>query len=390
MTTKKKVRSKSVAVASRAETLPLSTELLVSELSALIDGARNRAVTVANATLTTLYWQLGRRVRQELLSNERAAYGKRVVADVADELATAYGRSFSEKNLRRMMRFAEVFPEFEIVASLMRQLSWTHFILLMPLADPLARQFYAEMARVEKWSVRVLQLKIDGMLYERTALSKQPAELIRKELDALGAKDEMSSAFVLKDPYLLDFLELADTYSERDLESAILREIERFLLELGAGFTFVERQKRIILDGDDFYIDLLFYHRDLQRLVVIELKIGDFKPAYVGQLELYLRWLDKHERKAHEGSPLGIILCAGKKAETVRYLDLDARDIHVAEYLTKLPARAVLEARLHQAIQTAQSRIFPAVNEIKAASTAKKANSKKKATRGAKKNEAAK
>jgi predicted nuclease of restriction endonuclease-like (RecB) superfamily len=364
-------------------TSALGTKLLVSELSALIDGARNRAVTVANATLTTLHWQLGHRVRQEVLSNERAAYGKRVVAEVAAELATTYGRSFSEKNLRRMMRFAEVFPDFEIVASLMRQLSWTHFILLMPLADPLARQFYAEMARVEKWSVRVLQLKLDGMLYERTALSKKPEELIRKELDALGAKDEMSTAFVLKDPYLLDFLELAETYSERDLESAILREIERFLLELGAGFTFVERQKRIILDGDDFYIDLLFYHRDLQRLVVIELKIGDFKPAYVGQLELYLRWLDKHERKAHEGSPLGIILCAGKKAETVRYLDLDARDIHVAEYLTKLPARSVLEARLHQAIITAQSRIFPAANEPKAASTAKKASSTKKTSRKA-------
>ncbi len=195
------------------------------------------------------------------------------------------------------------------------------------------------------------------MLYERTALSKKPEDLIRKELATLRERDQLTPALVFRDPYMLDFLELADTYSEKDLESAILREIEHFLLELGAGFSFVERQKRIILDGDDYYVDLLFFHRRMRRLVAIELKIGDFKPADSGQMELYLRWLDRHDRQPGEAPPLGIILCAGKKRETVEYLDLDTRGIHVAEYLTDLPPREFLEERLHRAIEAARSRL---------------------------------
>jgi predicted nuclease of restriction endonuclease-like (RecB) superfamily len=195
------------------------------------------------------------------------------------------------------------------------------------------------------------------MLYERTALSKKPENLIRRELAALREKGEVSPALVLQDPYMLDFLQLADTYSEKDLESAILREIERVLLELGAGFAFIERQKRMTFDGDDYYLDLLFFHRRMRRLIAIELKIGDFKPADSGQMELYLRWLDRHERQPLEKAPLGIVLCAGKKRETVEYLDLDARGIHVAEYLTELPPREVLEARLRRAIEAAHSRL---------------------------------
>jgi predicted nuclease of restriction endonuclease-like (RecB) superfamily len=236
-------------------------------------------------------------------------------------------------------------------------LGWAHFKVLIPLKDGLKREFYAEMCRVEGWSTRQLVERIDSMLYERTALSKKPELLIRKELAALRDDGELSPALVLRDPYMLDFLELADTYSEKDLESAILRDIERFLLELGAGFAFVERQKRITVDGDDYYIDLLFFHRRMRRLVVFELKIGDFKPADAGQIELYLRWLDRHERQPGEEAPLGVILCAGKKRETAHYLDLDARGIHVAEYLTDLPPREVLQERLHRAIASARERL---------------------------------
>lgn len=231
------------------------------------------------------------------------------------------------------------------------------YTLLFPIKDPLKRDFYAEMCRIEGWSTRELRRKIDGMLYERTALSKKPEELIRKELAALRDKDELTPALVFRDPYMLDFLELADTYSEKDLESAILREIEQFLLELGAGFAFVERQKRITLDGDDYYVDLLFFHRRMRRLVAIELKIGDFKPADSGQVALYLRWLDRHERQPGEEAPIAIILCAGKKRETVEYLDLDRRGIHVAEYLTELPPREVLQKRFHEAIAAARARV---------------------------------
>lgn len=330
---------------------------LVRDLGQMIESARRQVAAAANAALTTLYWQLGHRVLTEVLQGKRAEYGAQIVAAVGRQLEARHGRGFGEKNLRRMVQFAEVFPSAEIVAALLRQLGWTHFTLLIPIEDPLKRGFYAEMCRIEGWSTRMLRRKIDGMLYERTALSKKPEELIRKELAVLREKDELTPALVFRDPYMLDFLELADTYSEKDLESAILREIEHFLLEFGAGFAFVERQKRITLDGDDYYVDLLFFHRRMRRLVAIELKIGDFKPADAGQMELYLRWLDRHERQSSEAPPLGIILCAGKKRETVEYLDLDSRGIHVAEYLTDLPPRKVLEERLHRAIEAARSRL---------------------------------
>jgi predicted nuclease of restriction endonuclease-like (RecB) superfamily len=331
---------------------------LVGDLGRMIEEARQQVAVAANAALTTLYWQLGQRVRTEILGGQRAEYGEQIVAAVGRELEGRYGRGFGEKNLRRMVQFAAVFPDTQIVAALRRQLAWAHFKLLIPLKNTLQREFYAEMCRLERWSTRELAQKIDGMLYERTALSKKPEKLIRQELAALREKSELTPALVFQDPYMLDFLELADTYNEKDLESAILRDIERFLLELGAGFAFVERQKRITLDGDDYYIDLLFFHRRMRRLVAIELKIGDFKPAYSGQMELYLRWLDRHERQRSEQAPLGIILCAGKKRETVEYLDLDARGIHVAEYLTDLPPRELLEERLHRAIEAARDRLL--------------------------------
>ena len=335
----------------------LEVSTLVRDLGSMIDAARKQVAVTANAALTTLYWQMGHRVRTEILDGQRAEYGAQIVAAVGRHLEARYGRGFGEKNLRRMVQFATVFPEAEIVATLRRQLTWAHFKLLIPLEDSLQREFYAEMCRVEGWSTRALAQKIDSVLFERTALSKKPEALIRKELSALREKGELTPALVFRDPYMLDFLELADTYSEKDLESAILREIERFLLELGAGFAFVERQKRITLDGDDYYLDLLFFHRRMQRLVAIELKLGDFKPADSGQMELYLRWLDRHERQSSEQAPIGIILCAGKKRETVEYLDLDARGIHVAEYLTELPPREVLEDRLHRAIKAARNRL---------------------------------
>jgi predicted nuclease of restriction endonuclease-like (RecB) superfamily len=236
-------------------------------------------------------------------------------------------------------------------------LTWTHFVALIPIKDVLAREFYAQMCRIERWSVRALRSRIDSMLFERTALSRKPAKLAEQELKALREDDQITPDLVFRDPYVLDFLGLADTYSEKDLEAAILREIESFLLELGAGFAFVARQKRITLDGDDYYIDLLFYHRRLRRLVVIELKLGEFKPADTGQVELYLRWLDRHERQAGEEAPLALILCAGAKRETVEYLDLGRSGIHVAEYLTELPPRELLARRLHEAVARARARL---------------------------------
>lgn len=303
-----------------------------------------------------LYWRVGKRIRDEVLREQRADYGTQIVATLSRQLSAEYGRGFEEKNLRRMVQFAEVFPDEAIVATLWRQLSWSHFRELLPLKAPLQREFYAEMCRIEGWSVRTLAGRINSMLYERTALSRKPQALMQLELDALRAQGDLTPALVLKDPYVLDFVGLSDRYVERDLEDAILRELETFLLELGAGFSFVARQKRLQIDGDDFYIDLLFYNRRLRRLVAVELKLGRFKHAYKSQMELYLRWLDKHERQPDERSPLGIILCADKNQEQVELLELDASGIHVAEYLTELPPRDVLHRRLQAAIESAQAR----------------------------------
>lgn len=334
-----------------------AVEGLLIDIRSMIELARQQAGVAVNVAQTSMYWRIGQRIHVALLNCERAPYGARIVATVSRQLVQEYGQGFAEKNIRRMVQFAQAFPDEQIVATLWRHLSWSHFRELLPLDKPFQRDFYVEMCRIEGWSVRTLRERIASMLYERTALSRQPEALIRQELAALRSKGEVAPAWVLKDPYLLDFMGLKDRFLERDLEDAILRELETFLLELGSGFSFVARQKRIQLDGDDFYIDLLFYNRKLKRLVVVELKQGNFKPEYKGQMELYLRWLAKFETEADENPPLGIILCTGKSSEQVELLELDASGIHVAEYLTVLPSPDVLRRKLHEAIETARARI---------------------------------
>jgi predicted nuclease of restriction endonuclease-like (RecB) superfamily len=331
---------------------------LLGDIRQLIAQSRQQLASTVNSALTLLYWHIGQRIRAEVLQGQRAGYGERIVSALAKKLEAEYGRGFSEKNLRHMLRLAEVFADHQIVSTLSRQLAWSHFLEIIYLPDPLARDFYAQMCAQERWSVRRLRERKDTQLFERTALSRQPDALLAQELVTLRQTGELAPALVLKDPYVLDFLGLHDRYLEKDLEDAILREIEGFLLELGAGFSFVERQKRIQLDHEDFYIDLLFYNRRLKRLVAIDLKLGDFKAEYKGQMELYLRWLAKHEQEAGEASPLGIILCSGhKKREQIELLELGASGIHVAEYLTVLPSKDVLQAKLHEAITLSRARL---------------------------------
>ncbi|AHC83890.1 DUF1016 family protein [Pseudomonas aeruginosa] len=336
---------------------PAAPSALLGDIRILIEAARKRAASAVNSELSMLYWRIGQRIHTQVLEGRRADYGEEVVSTLAAQLVKEYGGSFSVKNLRRMVQFAAAYPDERIVVSLIRQLSWTHFIALIPLKDPLQRDYYAQMASAERWSVRTLRERIDSMLYERTALSQKPEETIAQELATLRDVQRMTPALVMRDPYILDFLGLRDSWQEGDLEAAIIREMEAFLLELGAGFSFVARQKRILIDDEDFHLDLLFYNRKLRRLVAVELKIGEFKAAYKGQMELYLRWLDKHEREPEEASPLGIILCTGKKREQIELLELDKSGIHVAEYLTTLPPRAVLGERLQQAARRAESQI---------------------------------
>lgn len=335
---------------------PVATsDALLHEIRALIEDARRQVAHAANAGLSIAYWRIGKRLLTENLTDGRGEYGQQILASLAQQLERDYGKGFSYSALTRMARFAELFPDERILVSLIQELTWTHFIALLPLKDPLAREFYAEMCRVERWSVRTLRQKIGGMLFERTALSKNSPEVVRQELATLR-DGQMTPDIVFRDPYLLDFLGLSGAYSEKDLEAAILREMESFLLEMGNGFCFVERQKRMSVGGDDFYLDLLFYHRHLRRLVAIELKLEKFQPSHKGQMELYLRWLDKHERAAGEEPPIGLILCASADAEQVELLQLDEASIRVAEYLVELPPVAVLRERLHRAIEHARER----------------------------------
>jgi len=300
---------------------------IYNDIRILIEETRKNVAIAVNSGLTILYWKIGKRINLEVLKGERAEYGAEVLSTIASKLVPEYGEGFNEKNIRRMVQFYNLFPLEQIVVTLSRQLSWSHFVSVLPIKDALAREFYTEMCRVERWSVRTLRNKIDSMLFERTALSRKPEELAKLELQQLRDEDKLTPDLIFRDPYFLDFLGLKDTFLEKDLEAAILREMELFILELGIGFAFLERKKRITLDGTDFYIDLLFYHRYLQRLVVIELKLGEFKPEYKGQMELYLRYLDKYEKQAYEQSPIGLILCAGKKKETIELLDLEKSGI---------------------------------------------------------------
>lgn len=354
-------KTKSPTTKATAATAVADTLGLLADLRQVIEQARQAAAVAVNAGLTLMHWHIGQRLHTEVLGGQRAGYGEEIVSTVSRQLTADYGRSFSAKSLRHMMRFAEVFPSLEIVSTLSRQLAWSHFLELIYLKDPLARDFYAQMAGIERWSVRTLRDRVDSMLFERTALSKQPAALIRQELDALQGQGEVTPPLLLKDPYVLDFLALNDRYLEKGLEDAILRELEHFLLELGAGFSFVARQRRIQLDSDDFYIDLLFYNRKLRRLVAIELKLGEFRAEYKGQMELYLRWLAKHDQEPGDLPPLGIILCTGKKHEQIELLELDKSGIHVAEYLTVLPPREVFQQKIHEAM--VQARLHMAQKE---------------------------
>lgn len=350
-----------------------ATQSLIQDLRQIIEQARGSVAATANYELTMMYWHIGERINREVLDNQRAEYGKQIVATVARQLQEEFGRKgFDEKSIRRMMQFATLFPDSQIVAPLARQLWWSHFVEVMPLKDELQREFYLTMAASERWSKRTLQAKIDGMLYERTAISGKPDEFIKKELSTLRDDNMMSPDLVFKSPYFLEFTGLKGFYSEKTLEDCLLAHLEQFIIELGNGFSFVARQKRMIIDGEDFYLDLLFYHRRLHRLIAIDLKKGRFKAEYKGQMELYLRWLEANEMEPGEEPPLGLLLCTEGSEEQIELLQLDKAGIKVAQYLTELPPRHVLMQQIQKSLEAAKARFANFVEEKKAIENKKK------------------
>lgn len=320
--------------------------VLLNDLIHLIETTKKQVVSHVNSTMAVLFWHVGKRILANSLQNERAEYGKRIVVTLSRELVEKYGRNYEEKNLRRMIQFAEKYPDVEKVVTLSRQLSWSHFITLIPIANIEAREYYEGIVKANLIGVRELRKKIQKKEFERT-----------KNADIQLCGNNEIEQGIFKDPYFLDFLELKDGYLENELEAAILKELECFLLELGSGFTFVERQKRMIIDGDDYSLDLLFFHRKLKRLVAIELKIDKFRAKYKGQMELYLKWLNKYEKHEEEQPPIGLILCAETSKEQIELLEMHKDGIMVAEYWTELPPKHMLEEKLHLVLKDARERI---------------------------------
>lgn len=329
---------------------------LVKEVILLINESRENIAIAINSSMSLLYWQIGQKINEKVLHYKRAQYGKQIVVSLSRQLTIEFGNSFSEKNLRRMMQFANLFPDKEIVVTLIRQLSWSHILAVLPIDDSVKRDFYIQMCILEKWSVRTFRQRIESMLYERTAISKKPEKTIINDLELLKNEQKLSADLVFKDPYFFDFLGLSDTYSERDLESSIIVELQKFIIELGSDFAFLARQKRITIDNRDYYIDLLFYHRKLNCLIAIDLKISEFDASFKGQMELYLRYLEKYEKYVNENTPIGLILCTGKNNEHVELMQLNQSNIHVADYFTVLPPQKLLKEKLHKAVEIAKQK----------------------------------
>ena len=386
-------------------------ENLMTDLRQIIDEARIHVASTANYELTMMYWHIGERINRDVLGNERATYGKQIIATVSRQLQAWYGsKGFEERTIRRMVQFAQEFPDWQIVSPLVSKLSWTHFLTkivpqvatqlqalygskgfeirnvrrmmqfaqqikeekivsqlatklswshfieVLSLKDELQKEFYLTLAANELWGRNRLRKEIDGMLYERTALSSKPEEVVKQELANVRDNKVVSPDVVFKSPYFLEFTGLNGMYSEKDLEDSLVAHLEQFILELGNGFCFVERQKRMIIDGEDFYLDLLFYHRKLHRLIAIDLKLGRFKAQYKGQMELYLRWLEQNEMEPGEETPLGLLLCTEGSEEQIELLQLDKSGIKVAQYMTELPPRNILVQQIQKSLEAAKAK----------------------------------
>lgn len=327
---------------------------LFNDISFLIETTQKRTIREISRTGVMLYWHIGHRINDEILKHARADYGAQVIKNLAAKLQTKYGSGFGSRVIHRSVQFDKLFPDEKIVLSLSTHLKWTHFVALLSIENQYKREFYAEMCRIERWSTRELNQKIESLLFERTAIAKKPESIIQAEIKKLRDSNVLKPDLIIQDPYIFKYLSGHQIDNEKTLEDAILDDIEEFLLSMGNGFTFQERQKVIEIDGDYFKIDLLMFHRRLRAIVAIELKKGRFKPSDKGQIELYLRWLEKHEMQPGENPPIGIVLCSEKSDERVELLQLEKSGIRVSQFITELPPKEVFEKRLHEAIQRAR------------------------------------
>ncbi len=326
---------------------------LYDGVTEIIDNSKKQVAVYVNAHSSMTFWNVGKYIIEDLNYQTYSAYGQKILATLSQRLMSRYGKGFTYSALTRMMKVARIYNDPEMFATLSQTLTWSHFLELITIEDDTKRLFYQQMGIAEHWSVKQLRNKQDEMAYERSLLAVKPDDMMVKTLENISPH-HMEPDVVLKSSYVLDFLGLSGYYSEGDLENAIAKQLESFILELGQGFAFLERQKRFTIDGTDYYLDLLFYHRRLKCLVAIDLKLGKFKPQYKGQMELYLKYLEKYEMQPDENKPVGLLLCSEGNTEHIELLMLDEDNIKVGQYLTCLPDKQWFIDKLNRSILIAK------------------------------------
>ena len=322
---------------------------LFDGVAAIIDNAKKQVAIYVNTQTSMTFWSVGKYINDDMDYQTYSAYGKKILATLSQRLTTRYGKGFTYSALTRMMKVAHLYNNREMFAMLSQTLSWSHFIELVTIEDPTKRLFYQQMGIAEHWSVQQLRDKQDEMAYERSLIAAKPDDEIVRKLENITPQ-HTDPEVVLKSSYVLDFLGLDGYYTEKELEHAITLQLEKFILELGQGFAFLERQKRFTIDGTDYYLDLLFYHRKLKCLVAIDLKMGKFKPQYKGQMELYLKYMQKNDMQPDENPPIGLLLCSEGNTEHIELMMLDEDRIREAQYLTCLPNKQWLMVKLNRSI----------------------------------------
>ncbi len=317
------------------------------DIKKIIENARDTAYKAVNFAMVSAYWQIGKViVEEEQKGNKKAKYGEYLIKHLSLRLNKEYGKGFTERNLRNMRDFYLTFPKWHAVRA---ELSWSHYRSILRIDKKEARDFYVIETIQNNWSTRELDRQINSMLFERIALSRDKKGVL--ELSKKGQILE-KSADLIKDPYILEFLDLKDRYSETDLEQKIIDNLQNFLLELGKGFMFVERQQRITVEDEHFYIDLVFYNRILRCFVLIELKIGKLTHKDLGQLQMYVNFYDREKKSDGENPTIGILLCADKKEAIVKYtLPTRNQQIFASEYRLYLPDKKELEGELRRLLK---------------------------------------
>lgn len=331
----------------------IDDEILFRGIEQLIEQTTRRVAVSLNAEITNMYWLIGDYIITQVHYESYSRYGGQILATLSQRLTERFGKGYTYSALTRMVKVAREYPDFAMFATLSQTLSWSHFVELSSIDDKTKRLFYQQLCLAEHWSLRTLRQKQDVMLYERSLIATKSDAEITAQLKEVSCEN-MTPDVVFKSSYILDFLGLSGLFSEKELENAIVAQLEKFIMELGQGFAFLERQKRMSIDSIDYYLDLLFYHRKLKRLVAIDLKLGKFKPEYKGQMELYLKYLQKYEMQAGEEKPIGLLLCSEGNTEHIELMMLDEENIKVAQFLTCLPDKQWFTDKLNKAIKIAQ------------------------------------